>query len=160
MLLWYCIASILSIFTVCVAHFYPATSRYWTVFYNLAGQLISLTGIVDVSQFAYCRKNLLMLVDTNVLFLKFYLLSCAGCLLVYVGIVIYDALEGTNLTAYRSVTLVVIGTEMIMYGWAMTKLLVSKRAAVYYTLTFISRIGIFTSIISRIVGFLPSQVSC
>eukprot|EP00965_Chrysotila_dentata_P261360 6214226-Pleurochrysis_carterae.AAC.3 len=154
---WYAAVSFISIVSVGITTAYPDTQRYWTVFFNATAQLISLTGIVDVAQFAYCRSKLRRLTDTNVLFMKIYFGGVAAVLTVFVGVLLSDVFLHVSLTAYRSFTLLVMGIEAVCYCWALFKLLVSKRAAIYYSFNFVSRVGIIFALLARICGLFNSQ---
>lgn len=49
-----------SLLTVCyvpIKAAFPSTGTQFTLYYNAAGQLIALTGIIDVMQFVYCVRN-------------------------------------------------------------------------------------------------------
>uniref|UniRef100_A0A7S4EZ82 Uncharacterized protein n=1 Tax=Chrysotila carterae TaxID=13221 RepID=A0A7S4EZ82_CHRCT len=159
MLGWYAVTSFLSVVSVLLKDVYPETSRHWTSFYNAAGQLIALTGVVDVAQFAFCRRRLLRLSETNVLFVKVYVISIVTGLCSYVVFISVDNTVGASLSAYRFVTVIVIGVEAACYLWALIRLLASRRAAVYYSLSFASRVGILVAIIGRIFGFMSTQLT-
>jgi len=159
MLAWYVVASALSVASIGLVAKYPETRRHWTLFYNCAGQLIALTGVVDVWQFNYCRHRLLRLSETNIRFLKIYAGLFVAAFLTYCLFLAWELSSGANLTAYRVITCGIILSEAALYALALLVLLRNKRAAVYYGLSFASRAGILASILCRIGGVFDTNTT-
>jgi len=114
---WYvtaCVAGVTDMLTVSA---YPWTKPYWALFFNLAGQCMATTGILDVMQLRYCAPRLLTLADTNTRYLR---LCVAAYALESLGFAAFFALyakTGTGLLAYHIMTTGVIFSEALGYGW-------------------------------------------
>ena len=149
---WYTIAAVLTIVYIPLKAACPVTGPHFTVFYNAAGQLIALTGIVDACHFLDSTHRLCSLSETRYFFLKIW-----GGVMV-VGLVVYGIaaplihLDVMPLVAYRSFTLLVMGTEMCAYAFLLSRVHANKRAAFYYSVTLVGRVGLVAGIVCRMVG--------
>mmetsp|Transcript_12638 Transcript_12638/g.27312 ORF Transcript_12638/g.27312 Transcript_12638/m.27312 type:complete len:353 (+) Transcript_12638:74-1132(+) len=157
MLNWYAFLCFLSIFNVAISYEYSCTQTMWTSVYNTTGQVMALTGIVDVAQFAYCRLRLLRLHEANVLFFKVYAVGIAVLVLILVMQVVLQSLDLIDLLADRCLSLVLISTEFGAYCWSIITVRSNKRAVVYYALTLCSRFGIIFSIACRAAGRMDND---
>mmetsp|Transcript_55094 Transcript_55094/g.120163 ORF Transcript_55094/g.120163 Transcript_55094/m.120163 type:complete len:345 (+) Transcript_55094:536-1570(+) len=158
MLSWYVWLCFMSIFNVAISYTYDSTQTTWTTVYNTTGQIMALTGIVDVAQFAYCRKRLLRLHEANSLFFKVY---CVGVTILAVGFSVQatlDHLDYVDLLAYRSASLVFISVEFVAYCWVILIVRTNKRAVLYYGLTLTSRFGIIFTVACRVIGIMNNEV--
>jgi len=114
---WYvaaCVAGVASMLTISA---YPWTRPYWTLFFNLAGQCMATTGILDVMQLRYCAPRLMTLADTNASYLRLCVAAYALDSLGFAAIFVLYATTGTRFLTYRIATIAVIFVEMVAYCW-------------------------------------------
>jgi len=114
---WYvamCAAGVASILTVFA---YPWTSPYSTLFFNLAGQCMATTGILDVMQLRYCAPRLMTLADTNASYLRLCVAAYALDSLGFAAVFALYATTGTGFLAYRIATIAIILVELFAYSW-------------------------------------------
>jgi len=158
MLGWYSWLCFMSMFNVAIAHSFESTQTTWTTVYNTTGQIMALTGILDVAQFAYCRIRLLRLHEANTLFFKAYAIGVAILTIALVIQATLEELDVVDLLAYRTFSLVFISAEFVAYCWAIVRVMNNKRAVVYYALTLCSRFGIVFTVACRVSGWMSNEV--
>jgi len=158
MQMWYVGACVLGIVSVFITVAFPVTTLYVKVVYNVAGQLISVTGIFDVLQLEYCSPRLLTLKDTNRMFLVRCLFGYALVLLGFLAAMAVHAVKGGVLLTYRCITLTFIMAETIAYLWTLVRRLGFSlgpphlKARIYYAAAVCSRFGIIASVYINIFG--------
>jgi len=76
---WYTLTCLVGIADILVISIYPWTKPYWTLFFNLAGQCIAATGVLDVVQLGYCAPRMLTLGEVPLSTPVTALVARAGC---------------------------------------------------------------------------------
>jgi len=115
--LWYTVTCLVGIADVLTIAAYPRAKPYWTLFFNVAGQCIAATGVLDVVQQRYCAPRMLTLGETNVLFLRVCGLAYVVILLGGGIVFAVYATTHTGMLTYRVVSMTLISAEVLGYSW-------------------------------------------
>ena len=142
----------------------PESEYQISVAFNLAGQLVSATGILDSLQFFLSTYAMKTTTSTNKMFLKVWLAAAV------LGAIPYPfAVVGwIPLKTYRYVSIAVISIESLLYVWVLFVLYVKINsdnansilpAKIYYITTFLCRAGIVVGVGLRVGGHSTDVVA-
>mmetsp|Transcript_15282 Transcript_15282/g.23148 ORF Transcript_15282/g.23148 Transcript_15282/m.23148 type:complete len:467 (+) Transcript_15282:67-1467(+) len=154
-LLSYDAAAIAAIIKVVLTRTTPDSVPHILILFNLAGQLIAATGILDCFQFAYNLIMLKRLSETNMMMINMWICGALAVLSIYP----FAANEMISLLEYRCISISIISTEIIGYIGVITQLIkkglsgaVVAVPIAYYASTFLCRLGIIAGIVMRMEG--------
>lgn len=156
MFLWYTLVPPVTIAQILLSVYVNGFSYYGTCIYNLAGQLIILTGIVDSLQMMHVIKNLVQLTMCNMQYLLYLVVAYVLALVEFVVIV------GTNsdYTVMRVITMTLIVTECGLNAFLLHKIKSkSSTTFTYYMCNFANRFGVIIGLIMAIGGVSKTPVS-
>ena len=150
MMAWYAIAALLTIVYTPIKAELPETRHHFIMFYNAVGQLMSLTGLVDIAHYTWSTARLASLNTTRMVFMKIW------AAVMVLGLVLYGIAVPLNnfghlpLNVYRGLTLLLMMAEIGGCAFIIRRVWKNRQAKYYYAVTLMSRCGLVLGIVLRI----------